>query len=149
VIPFDKWPNPNDVGESEYRAIYEVCESAEDDKALIKSILMQFLYTARNLIEPSDEDRKLYFDDWREEAGAGDTKLGFAEWLENNRERFEEDVYECDNCGYQAHRDNMIDAKDLDSRLDPGGPVTDKECPLCGALAYPVEAAEEEVTHGV
>ena len=47
--------------------------------------------------------------------------------------------YECDNCGYRANPENLPDAQNLYVRLDPGGLYTDKECPKCGALCFPVE----------
>lgn len=43
----------------------------------------------------------------------------------------------CDNCGQQAARSELTPAKDLFSRLEPGGIFTDVECPDCGALCYP------------
>lgn len=52
----------------------------------------------------------------------------------------------CDNCGFTAGADTMDDAEDLPSRLTRGGLYTDKECPACGALAFPV-TLEELVTH--
>jgi predicted RNA-binding Zn-ribbon protein involved in translation (DUF1610 family) len=48
-------------------------------------------------------------------------------------------MYQCDDCGHQAPFDEMPEAKDLKARLDPDGEATDRECPECGALCYPVE----------
>lgn len=49
-----------------------------------------------------------------------------------------EAIYECDSCDRVEQRANLPDADDLWVRLDPGNPYTDKECPDCGALMYPV-----------
>lgn len=45
----------------------------------------------------------------------------------------------CDNCGFTAGYDKFHDARELSARISVGGVYTDKECPDCGALAYPVE----------
>lgn len=47
--------------------------------------------------------------------------------------------YKCDNCHYQAGSCFFDYAKDLHLRLTPGEKYTDRECPKCGALAFPVE----------
>lgn len=47
--------------------------------------------------------------------------------------------YRCDNCERIAPREIFEEAKDLSQRIDPGGVYTDKECPDCGALAYPIK----------
>lgn len=48
-------------------------------------------------------------------------------------------TYECDNCHHRGNRETFRPAKKVGTRIDPGGTYTDKECPRCGALAYPVE----------
>lgn len=50
-----------------------------------------------------------------------------------------ERTYECDNCHHRGRREDFHSAKKVATRIDPGGTHTDKECPRCGALAYPVE----------
>lgn len=49
--------------------------------------------------------------------------------------------YQCANCGHIATRGDCPDVKAaaLTQRMDPGDTFTDKECPKCGALAYPIE----------
>lgn len=47
--------------------------------------------------------------------------------------------YQCDNCGHLSEYDSLPDAKDIEMRLSPGGTHTDKECPHCHALCFPVE----------
>jgi len=46
--------------------------------------------------------------------------------------------YECDNCNHQGTEENLPDVKKLFSRLTVGGIFTDKECPKCGALCFPI-----------
>lgn len=53
-------------------------------------------------------------------------------------------LYLCDDCGQLAPGENMDDAKNLLSRLEVGGTYTNKECPECGALAFPLEQMWEE-----
>lgn len=48
-------------------------------------------------------------------------------------------TYECADCGRQAPASELPDAKDLSLRMEPGDTYTDKECPDCGALCFPVE----------
>lgn len=50
--------------------------------------------------------------------------------------------YQCDNCGHVGSGDTFPDARDLSQRLDEGGTYTTKECPECGALAYPHESSD-------
>lgn len=45
--------------------------------------------------------------------------------------------YKCDNCDWSGLEEQAVDAEDLPERLTPGCIYTDKECPHCGALAYP------------
>ncbi len=52
--------------------------------------------------------------------------------------------YKCDNCGYRAGEKKFPPAKDILLRVDVGGIFTDKECPKCGALAYPVVKREKQ-----
>jgi hypothetical protein len=49
-----------------------------------------------------------------------------------------EDFSECQNCEFVAEHDSLPEAKDLSQRIAPGDPHTDRECPRCGALCYPV-----------
>lgn len=51
--------------------------------------------------------------------------------------RSKKKTYECDNCHHRGDRENFRPAEKVDARIDPGGTYTDKECPRCGALAYP------------
>lgn len=48
--PFSEWPNPDKVGQAEYRAIYEVCTEARDDPALLGAILREFAEWAHRLL---------------------------------------------------------------------------------------------------
>jgi hypothetical protein len=55
-----------------------------------------------------------------------------------------EDLSLCDNCSnvFVSEEENNLDSiPNLRDRLDPGGMVPSGECPLCGALAYPLEKA--------
>jgi predicted RNA-binding Zn-ribbon protein involved in translation (DUF1610 family) len=45
----------------------------------------------------------------------------------------------CDNCGFQAPSSLLPSAQNLAERTDPGGEITDVECPKCGALCYEEE----------
>ena len=47
--------------------------------------------------------------------------------------------YLCDSCGHTDTGDNLLEAKKLFSRLAPGGMFTDKQCPECEALCFPVD----------
>lgn len=47
--------------------------------------------------------------------------------------------YRCDNCEFEDEEDDLPDAKELSMRLTPGGKYTDKECPKCHALCFPIE----------
>lgn len=49
-------------------------------------------------------------------------------------------VLQCDNCNFTARTWQMQPVKDIGQRIDVGGVYTDKECPHCGALCYPVTA---------
>lgn len=49
-----------------------------------------------------------------------------------------DDLFQCDNCGHLAESHNLPDAKDIEMRHTPGGKFTDKECPHCHALCFPV-----------
>ena len=46
-------------------------------------------------------------------------------------------LYRCDNCRAIYERSACEEAIDLFERLEPGCTYTDRECPECGALAYP------------
>ncbi len=53
-------------------------------------------------------------------------------------------LYRCDNCSHCAQYQDLPSAKDLAERIDEAGPKTDRECPKCGALCYPVNQEETE-----
>ncbi|GIC77082.1 hypothetical protein [Moritella sp. F3] len=50
--------------------------------------------------------------------------------------------YKCDNCSIARDTGDFADVSDADIRFSVGSPFTDKECPDCGALAYPVTVIE-------
>ena len=50
-------------------------------------------------------------------------------------------LYRCADCGFMTGQHEFPDAKKLSMRLTPGDTYTDKECPKCEALAFPVDAA--------
>ena len=45
--------------------------------------------------------------------------------------------FKCENCDFSGQESKFKPAERLGERLDPGGVYTDRECPECGALAYP------------
>ncbi len=47
--------------------------------------------------------------------------------------------YQCDNCEQTKCESEFSDVTDVSMRFSPGDKYTDKECPECGSLAYPVE----------
>lgn len=49
---------------------------------------------------------------------------------------------ECDSCGFIGENDELPDAKHLLQRLTVGGVFTDKECPHCSALCFPLDIRE-------
>jgi predicted RNA-binding Zn-ribbon protein involved in translation (DUF1610 family) len=51
----------------------------------------------------------------------------------------EGEAYRCANCGTIHDEDEVVFAKDILQRLEPGDVFTLYECPDCGALAYPVK----------
>ena len=52
---------------------------------------------------------------------------------------------QCDNCSHTADYDDFPEAEDFHTRNSIGFLFSDKECPECGALAFPVaEGAEAE-----
>tara|TARA_B100000809_G_C15108420_1_gene519640 strand:+ start:1591 stop:2160 length:570 start_codon:yes stop_codon:yes gene_type:complete len=51
---------------------------------------------------------------------------------------------ECDNCGFIKEHDELPDARDLLQRLSVGGTFTDKECPHCLALCFPLDIKKHE-----
>ena len=52
---------------------------------------------------------------------------------------------QCDNCSHTADYDDFPEAEDFHTRNSIGFLFSDKECPKCGALAFPVpEGAEAE-----
>lgn len=56
-------------------------------------------------------------------------------------------TYACANCDWRGDENEAKDARDLYVRMEAGDTYTDKECPECGALAFPVkEAAAEPIT---
>ena len=52
--------------------------------------------------------------------------------------------YECDDCGFTGNEDEFPEARKLSMRLTPGGAYTDRECPECECLAFPVKTPEDE-----
>jgi hypothetical protein len=48
-------------------------------------------------------------------------------------------MYECQDCESEWHKNQLNPAKDLSERMTPGDVYTDVECPSCGALCYPIE----------
>ena len=52
--------------------------------------------------------------------------------------------YECDDCGFTSNEDEFPEARKLSMRLTPGGAYTDRECPECECLAFPVKTPEDE-----
>lgn len=54
-------------------------------------------------------------------------------------------LYVCGNCGRIDKEDQLPDAKDLSQRMLPGDTYTDKECPSCGSLSFPLKQAKEDV----
>jgi len=55
--------------------------------------------------------------------------------LKNTFSRFT--PYECENCAFEGSRESCAEARDLWERVTPGDVFTDRECPKCGALAFP------------
>ena len=47
-------------------------------------------------------------------------------------------LYRCDNCGHIGGEGELPEARDLLQRLEPGGVFTDRECPHCGSLCFPM-----------
>jgi hypothetical protein len=70
------------------------------------------------------------------------TNGGFGEvWIVRTREDVEQAANEhrCDNCKQHFAEEDLINPiPDLQERLEPGSIVPSGECPLCGALCYPV-----------
>ena len=56
----------------------------------------------------------------------------------------EQERYECDDCGFTGNEDEFPEARKLSMRLTPGGAYTDRECPECECLAFPVKTPEDE-----
>ena len=54
------------------------------------------------------------------------------------------DKLKCDNCGREGDEDAFKDAADILQRHSMGDTFSDKECPDCGALAFPVPAEPKE-----
>lgn len=69
---------------------------------------------------------------------AGTGHLGAAELAEPG------EMARCDDCEHVHPVAELAEPKRLSERLDPGGTVPAGECPDCGALAYPLEAGEDE-----
>ena len=96
------------------------------------------VYYATYTVEAKDEAevKERYRDhkDWPEEQSSdGD------EFEITHIEELQE-PYECANCSKAGDRDWFKEAKDLSMRMEPGkSTYTDRECPDCGALAYPIK----------
>jgi hypothetical protein len=50
----------------------------------------------------------------------------------------------CADCQYEAGEDEFVPARDVWERNSLGDAFSDLECPECGALAFPVDAASED-----
>lgn len=50
--------------------------------------------------------------------------------------------YKCDDCGLCFPREKCHPIKHASVRIEPGGIYTDKQCPSCGALTYPMPAVK-------
>ena len=48
------------------------------------------------------------------------------------------EIYECANCGHRDAPDKLPAAKDVSQRCEAGDEFSDKECPHCGALCFPL-----------
>ena len=48
-------------------------------------------------------------------------------------------LHECDNCGEQWGKDAVNEIQGYFQRVAAGGVVPSGECPMCGALCYPVK----------
>lgn len=57
-------------------------------------------------------------------------------------EQEKEDTARCDNGRTPFPVSELAEPENLHERLDPGGVVPAGECPLCGALAYPIDKKE-------
>jgi hypothetical protein len=53
---------------------------------------------------------------------------------------------ECGDCDWAGPAGELLQASDLDERLDPGSIVPAGECPKCGSLAYYTDEAAPEWT---
>lgn len=51
-------------------------------------------------------------------------------------------TYQCDDCKRIYSKEDCDPIEHLSQRIDPGGVYTDKQCPSCGALCYPMPAAK-------
>ena len=54
-------------------------------------------------------------------------------------EQADAEIYRCNGCDFEAPRDEMGDAKNLFERLEVGDAYTDKQCPHCDALVFPID----------
>jgi len=54
------------------------------------------------------------------------------------------EMYECQNCGFEDEGENLPMAKHLWERMTPGDTFTDVECPECGSLCFPVEPVTDD-----
>lgn len=53
-------------------------------------------------------------------------------------------IYKCQNCSHTAHMRDFPPAKDIFRRIEVGDMYSDKECPKCGALAFPLNLDFQE-----
>ena len=72
-----------------------------------------------------------------DECGAPMSVADAEAWVKDAEARGE--LARCDNCKRVYPVGALVEAADLDQRVDPGGPVPAGECPSCGALCYPFE----------
>lgn len=55
-----------------------------------------------------------------------------------------EGQHRCDNCDAVIDGSTVNPIAHFAHRVEPGGIVPSGECPICGALCYPVEEEEEK-----
>jgi len=49
------------------------------------------------------------------------------------------ELYECDNCGTLWREDDLDQLRDAWERITDGYPMSSKQCPDCGAMAFPAD----------
>lgn len=76
------------------------------------------------------------------DSGSKDFKLTVKAAEFNGKALTFDNGFKCDNCAFTAEEEVFVAARDLDQRIDIGGPFTNLECPCCAALAYPLSMDE-------